>query len=340
MEIIDLNELSEKCKENHRLFNVMFVLLNKCDQNCIHCYIPEHDSYGLPTAKVKELITEARELGALNITLTGGEILLRKDLLEIVAFARSLFLRVFLMSNAYSLTEDKIRQLKELGIAEFSTTIFSMDSTIHDEITQKKGSLSKIIKNVLLLKKYGIPLTIKTPLMEINKFAYKDVEKFAADNEFNFMATTTIFTKADGDESPHTLQIKNDLQRIILETERILNKYSSRSITTSKSGIPCSAGFSNICINYNGDVWPCNSLMLKVGSVLETRLTSIWKNSNILNEWRRKSVQPIEVCQTCIYSKYCLRCPGMALLEDKDLYGCSSSAKRIAIEKYKGGGYL
>ena len=334
---VDLNELSEKCKKNQRLFNVMFVLLNGCDQNCIHCYIPNHNSYGLPTQKIKDTILEARSLGALNITFTGGEILLRKDLFELIEFARNQFLRVFLMSNAYYLNETKIKRLSQLGIAEFSTTVFSMDPKIHDMITRTKGSFEQIYKNILLLKKYDISVTIKTPLMELNKYAYKQVEAFARENNFNFMTTTTIFTKADGDDSPHELQIRDGLHDITMEIEEILNNYRSISLSTNKEGIPCSAGFSNICINYDGDVWPCNSLMLKVGNILEGNLTNIWTNSVELNLWRKKSVEPISACTTCKLKGVCLRCPGMALLEDNNLYGCSSSAKKIAIEKFKGG---
>ena len=82
MKNFKLDELSDKCKENCVLFNVMFVLLSACNQDCVHCYIPEHNKLGLETSKIKNLIDEARSLGALNVTFTGGEVFVRKDFLD------------------------------------------------------------------------------------------------------------------------------------------------------------------------------------------------------------------------------------------------------------------
>ena len=328
--IINIDKLSEQCKKTKSLFNVLFVLLSSCNQNCIHCYIPEHNEFGLKLNKIKKIVKQARELGALNITLTGGEIFVRKDIFDIISYAKSQHLRVFLMSNASLINEKDIIQLHNLGIAEFSTTLFSMDAKIHDKITQLPGSWDKTYNNILLLKKYGIPVTVKTPLMEINKYDYKEVEKFASQNGFNFITTTTIFTKTDGDDSPHDLKIKSEAKTIIKETRELLQKYRSEELSYEKSGIPCGAGFNSITINYDGTVWPCNSLLLPVGNINNESLKEIWENSKSLNQWRAQSVLPLQKCIKCKLKNKCLRCPGMALLEDGDLYGCSSSAKEIA----------
>lgn len=124
MDTIDINALSEKCKQNVKLFNILIVLLSSCNQNCTHCYIPEHKSHGLPTHIVKRAICEARQLGALNVTLTGGEIFLRSDILELVRYAKKLHMRVFLMSNASLLTEDIIIELKKLELLNFQPHCF------------------------------------------------------------------------------------------------------------------------------------------------------------------------------------------------------------------------
>jgi MoaA/NifB/PqqE/SkfB family radical SAM enzyme len=221
MSTIDISALSEKCKQDKRLFNVLIVLLSACNQECIHCYIPEHKNIGLPLDVVKRIIDEARELGALNVTLTGGEIFVRKDIFNIIEYAKNKGMRVFLMSNASMPTKEQIKKLYELGIAEFSTTLFSMDEHIHDKITLCPGSWAQTMRNIKRLKEYNIPVTVKTPLMEMNKHAYKDVEKFAEENGFNFMSTTTIFAKSDGDTSPCDLGIQSDLCTIVRDTKRL-----------------------------------------------------------------------------------------------------------------------
>lgn len=333
MERFQIDSLAQMCQEETQLFNIMFVLLSACNHNCVHCYIPEHTNMGLPTDKVKALIDEARALGALNVTFTGGEILLRKDLLELVAYARSQYMRVFLMSNAYALTEDSIKKLSDLCISEFSTTVFAMDPAIHDRITQVPGSLNRVLHNIDLLKKHGIRVTIKTPLMEINKFCYREVEKYASDNGFHFMNTATIFSKTNGDRSPHDLEIGADLRQVVYETDILNKKYRGERIVLQDGEIPCSAGHSNICINYDGTVWPCNTLTLDVGNVFSASLRDIWIGSSALNHWRKSSRKIPAVCTQCKMREQCVRCPGLAYMENGDLFGCSLSAKRIAEQR-------
>ncbi len=327
---INIKELSDRCKESHQLFNLMIVLLSACNQNCVHCYIPEHADKGLPFEDVCRVIRQARELGALNLTLTGGEIFVREDIFDIIQEAKSQHMRVFIMSNASLIDSVKADKLKDLGIAEFSTTLFSMDEAVHDGIARHPGAFRKTINAIDMIKARKIPVTVKTPLMEANKYGYRDVEKYADSNGFNFMTTTTIFSKSNGDSSPHDLGIKSDLCNIVKETKEILLKYRDNEIDYRKEGIPCGAGFNSITVNYDGEVWPCNSLFLQVGNIFQRSLIEIWNNSERLIEWRRKAILPIKDCILCELKDKCLRCPGMAFLEDGDLYGCSSSAKKIA----------
>lgn len=333
MDKFELNKLSSICKKNNILFNVMFVLLSECNHRCIHCYIPEHCTPGLTTKEIFDCIDEARSLGALNITLTGGEIFLRKDLLDIIEYSRKKHMRVFLMTNATLVDEKMAQRLKELYISGFSTTIFSMDENIHDEITQVKGSLKRTLKTLELMSKYNVNITVKCPLMEINKHGYIEVEKYARENGYEFMTSATIFCKTNGDDAPHNLEIKENFPEILEDVDELTKKYFPDKLMDDEEGVPCSAGYSNICINYDGTVWPCNTLVMDCGNIKNDSLSNIWKNSKKLNEWRIKGKEKLKVCEDCKLKKKCIRCPGLAYMENKDLYGCSSSAKRLAINR-------
>ncbi|MBE6758749.1 MAG: radical SAM protein [Ruminococcaceae bacterium] len=330
MENFDIELLTQQCKNDTQLFGIMFVLLSKCNHDCVHCYIPGHCSDGLPKEIIFRVIDEARALGALNVTFTGGEILLRKDLLELISYARSKHMRVFLMSNGYALDEEYVRKLADLYISEFSTTVYSLNAKIHDKITRVEGSLKKTLGNISLLKKYNIDITVKTPLMEDNKYEYREVEKYARENGFAYRTTPTIFSKTNGDTEPHDFQICSDLDTIVRETDRVNEQYRGELISRNDGGIPCSAGHSNICINFDGTVWPCNTLTLNVGNIWTQSLRDIWMSSKELIDWRKLCTQVPEKCASCELHSWCIRCPGLAYMEDKDLYGCSSSAKRIA----------
>ena len=329
----EIDTLIEQCKNDTQLFGIMFVLLSRCNHDCVHCYIPDHASSGLDTQTVKRTIDQARALGALNVTFTGGEILLRKDLLELVRHARSKYMRVFLMSNGYGLDEHYVQQLADLHIAEFSTTVYSMDPEVHDRITRVPGSFRKTIHNIALLKAHNIEVTVKTPLMEYNKYAYKEVEEYARSNGFNFRTSPSIFSRTNGESTPHDHEIQADLCTVVRETDAVNARYRGEIVSRNDGTIPCIAGHSNICVNYDGNVWPCNTLPLNVGDIHLQSLEEIWHHSRELNGWRSRCRMVPEPCKACQLHKKCVRCPGLAYLEDNDLYGCSSAARKIAEQR-------
>lgn len=172
------NYFYNKAISENKPVGVMIELLTKCNLRCKHCYLPTHIESGFETNYIKKLLCELRELGIVNVSFTGGEIFLREDIFELIKTARDLHMRVFLLSNATLLTEQKIKMLSELYITEFSTTIFSLKEEINDFITEQKGSLKIILDNLQLLKKYNIKVQVKTPLMDINCNDLNDIERY------------------------------------------------------------------------------------------------------------------------------------------------------------------
>ena len=141
-------------------------LTTLCNWKCKHCYINFHDEKGLPELKIKELLREFRELGVHQLVLTGGEIFIRKDILRIIRYAKELHFRVNILSNASLVTDEVAKELSELYITEYSLTIFSLNEDIHDNITGVKGSLRAALNGIELLKKYNIPVELKTPILK------------------------------------------------------------------------------------------------------------------------------------------------------------------------------
>lgn len=138
-----LDEMYDYAHDHRSLLSMMIELTTICNEKCVHCYIPEHTNIGLKTDDIKRVVKEFREMGGLNLSLTGGEIFLRSDIYEIIEYARNLKLRVFLLTNGTLLGEKEIQLLKKYNIAELSISVYSLDDTIHDSITGVKGSLKK-----------------------------------------------------------------------------------------------------------------------------------------------------------------------------------------------------
>ena len=69
--------------DGRRLYSVTLAVTNRCPFRCWHCYNAGRSPEDIPLAALKRLAAKIQDLGAVMVTLTGGEPLLRKDLAEI-----------------------------------------------------------------------------------------------------------------------------------------------------------------------------------------------------------------------------------------------------------------
>jgi radical SAM protein with 4Fe4S-binding SPASM domain len=325
---MDIDYLYDIAYRKNIPVSVMIELLTKCNMRCSHCYLYEHNNDGFSFDTISRLLYEFRDLGIVNVSFTGGEIFLCDDIFEIISLARKLYMRVFLLSNATLLDENSVDNISKLFISEFSTTIFSLNNEIHDSITNVKGSLSLILKNMQLLKEKGIRVKVKMPIMQINVSDFKNVKEYCKANSFDFFASFVIFPKFDGDKSPKTLSADLDSLRFILDDLDILNSYSGISLDSYT--VPCKALFYSFSIDCNGNVFPCNSFPYKVGNVYNNSLHNIWYNSKELKHIKSIKMSDLKHCTSCDKKNRCNRCPAMAYLDGNDLYGCDFFAKSIA----------
>lgn len=325
-----MNDLSEEvyttAHDKRILLSLMLELLTTCNENCIHCYIPKHNNGGLSLGVIKRAIKEFRELGGFNLSLTGGEIFLRKDLLEIIEYARLMGLRVFLLTNGSLITRSVAKELKKLCISELSVSVYSLDETIHDSITRCEGSLRRTLDGIRYANEQGLRITVKTPLMNINRFSYIQLADFCKEKGYQYLASTVIFAKSNGDKSVKSLSInKNDMANV----SRAVSAYEPVGMR-NKFDEACGSLRYSLAIDANGDIFPCNSFYLKMGNVYQDGLEDVWKSKQIQMIQNIKK-SDLDRCCSCQIKEKCNRCPGLAYLEDGDYRGCSRTARESAM---------
>lgn len=328
-----ITSLDEFAKNKNIPLHATIELLTRCNCRCIHCYIPEHNDDGLHINQIKSILNDLRKLGTIDVTFTGGEIFLRKDIYEIIEHARTLNFRVYLLSNASVLNESIIKTLSKLYIAEFSTSIFSLKASIHDHITRVHGSLKKTVDNIFLMKKYNISIEIKTPILKENISEYKELIEFCKENNFKSQLTTAISSKNNGDISPTLLRVDSEIYpQIIKDIDLMVNAYVHKNtkVHFNPNDYLCKAIVNSIYIDCKGNVFPCNSFLYNIGSINENSIGDIWHYSIKLKKIRDIKKRDLKECSNCYLREYCNRCPGLALSEDKTIYGCSFVDRRMA----------
>lgn len=306
--------------------SVVIELLTQCNLKCEHCYLPAHTDSGLSFETVKKLLYSLRDLGIASVSITGGEVFLREDIFDIIELARSLHMRVFILSNATLLDKHKIERLSKLYISAFSTTIFSMDSKIHDAITGCSGSLATVLANLEMLREAKIPVHVKTPIMKKNVYDFREIQKYCQENGFEYFVSPQIFPKLDGDTSPKNLRISNqELATIFDEVDAV-----SRTDYLHVNDVPCNALCYSFAIDCRGDVYPCNAFSFKVGNIYQNTLEYIWYESDRMKFIQSIRNKDLKLCVACKYKEFCTRCPGMAFMETNDVYACDEFARCMA----------
>lgn len=301
-----------------QLTNLHIEITSLCNERCIHCYIP-HDykiSYMKPDL-FYSIIQQCFDLKLLHITISGGEPMVHKNFIDFLRKCREYDFSVNLLSNLTLLNEEIINEMKANPLLGVQVSLYSMDSEIHDEITQMKGSFEKTKNAILKLIENDIPLQISCPIMKQNKDSFKDVinwakkHKIQVGDDYGIIAsynhtTQNLNCRLSIDEIKFLLEdkITNDstyIEKLKIEAEK---KAKSKA-----DDFVCSVCNSSICIADNGNVYPCAGWQgYVVGNINKSSLKDIWENSDKVQYLRNLRKKDFSKCINCIDKEFCTMC--------------------------------
>lgn len=248
---------------------------------------------------------------------------------------------VTIFTNGTLLTKKIILELKKLFVQEVHISLYSANPEIHDKITKKTGSFQKSLLAIKWLTTAGITTRIKCPLMNKNADYVDCLKKLARELKADIQFTSVITSKNDGDNSTHSLRmIANQAKKALSDNK--IDKHSFLPTNFSdqpEDCVPCDVVFNGGSIDPYGNVFVCNQLRICGGNILDKPLIKIWKNSLEFQKLRNIRLSDLRDCMACNLFKHCVRCPGLALLEDRGIFSCSSVAKNNAILRKEIGVY-
>ncbi len=296
-------------------------LTYRCNEQCVHCYL-DHDDHGeMTTAEIKHLLREMAEAGVFILTLSGGEIFLRKDFFEILECARSLTFCVKLKTNAVLIREAQAARLRDLGVQSVQISIYSHRPEVHDAITKVKGSLRRSIDAIRFLKSQGLKVIMANVLMTQNMQDYHGVRALADELGADYTLDPTITPMMDGDRSILDLNAGEPALRQLFRDESLIGNAEEfcapppTPTADSMDSLPCSAGHTACYVSPYGEFYPCVQFPLSCGNVRQQRFLDIWRDSPQLKEVRSIRLKNLSSCSQCAHGATCTRCPGLAFLE-------------------------
>lgn len=325
---LKLTQISEK---KYIPLYVTFEVTHSCNLRCIHCYIPleerqrKNDLKKLELNEIKNILKQLSQAGTMFVVFTGGELFLREDWFEILKSARELLLDTTIFTSGVLINESVVTKLKTIGISAVEITLYGKQHT-HNKITKTPNSFKKTLNAIDLLRRENIHVTIKSPLMNVNIGDYNFLINFAESKKIDFKFDPVVTCGNDGNKKPLKLRANLDDLKKVYCNPKVFNP---EKITNYKEESFCSAGYNYCSIDCYGEVFPCLQWLYPAGNLKKKSFKEIW-NGKIMKIVRSYRFKDLKECQKCDLVNYCMRCPGITLQEEGDIFSPNKTACQIA----------
>jgi len=313
-----------------------------CNLNCKHC----HASGGRQMAD--ELTTEEgrgliRQIAAIDefrmLVLSGGEPLVRPDIIELVSYASGLGLEISIATNATLITPEMASKLKKAGAVNVAIGLDGATENTHDAIRSTPGCFKQTMRGIEATKDAGLALQINITMMKHN---YHEIPALLdMTNEFGADIVLLYNLVPEGRGREGEIELSRDQFQDIIEfvSERqrtivpiveptcspqywayLMSKFNEngnghkehkpgRLATFAFKG--CAAGNGLCYVKPNGEVWPCPFVPVSGGNIRNMPLKEIWESSEVFVNLKTRDNLKGE-CGRCINKSICGGCRGRA----------------------------
>lgn len=300
---------------------------NACNMYCDHCYRDAgcKAEEELSTAEAKTMLEQIAKAGFKIMIFSGGEPLLRPDIVELAAYAKSLGLRPVFGTNGTLLTVEMAKNLKEAGAMGMGISLDSLDSGKHARFRRYENAWEETVQGMRNCREVGLPFQIHTTVMEWNSAELEDLTDFAvregAVAHHIFFLVPTGRAVSIEEESLRAEAYEEVLSRIMRKQLTVdielkptcapqFMRIAKQLGVDTRFSRGCLAGTAYCIISPKGQVQPCAYLNIPLGDVRETPFDEIWRNNPVLQELRTLDYKG--GCGTCEYKKLCGGCRARA----------------------------
>jgi MoaA/NifB/PqqE/SkfB family radical SAM enzyme len=319
----------------HIPLSVLFEVTHRCNLGCEHCYLtegpvgrPRPTRQELSLEEIRRILDELAEAGTFFLTLSGGEVFMRRDFLDVVAHARSCGLSVTVFTTGTLLTPETATALADLHPLSVEVSIYSGRPEIHDRVTRIPGSHARSLRALRLLKERGVVILIKSPLMNLNSEEYHGIVGLAEELGAGCGFDPLLIPRRDGDMAPVKLSLDREQMRAFFSDPVLAREFFQPVKCLPQPGEEiCGTGRRTCLISPYGDLFPCGVHPIPAGNLREKSFHEIWTGSPLLRDLRTKTVDDLRNGAKAIGG---LRCSALALIEHGDFLGPFSRGEEMA----------
>lgn len=314
-------------------------MTSACNLQCIHCHARggKRAADELSTAEAKRFLDQLAEVPEFRMmAFTGGEPLVRDDLLELLAYSQALGFTNTLATNATLVDDPVARRLFAHGVVIAAVSLDGFDAATHDSIRGSPGSFDTAVRGMRALRQAGILLHINITAMQYNVDQIEPLMSLVEELGTGILLMYQLVPVGRGQEVGEAALDLNANERLIRfmakaqrETHAIMEPVAAPQywpFLLQENGIRsgpllrmaeavfhgCSAGRGFVYVRPNGDVQPCPFIAVNCGNVRERPFADIWTSSPVLQDLRARERKLKGRCGDCRYRRLCGGCRGRA----------------------------
>jgi radical SAM protein with 4Fe4S-binding SPASM domain len=302
----------------------------------------------LTTEQAKAMISAIRAVGTPILVFSGGEPLMRPDILELAEFARDVGLPTALASNGTMIDRATARRIQAAGIRRVSVSLDGADEATHDYLRMQEGSFAAAVQGLRHLKAVGLGTQINCTVARHNVQQLDEMYRLALELEADAMHLFMLVPVGCGAELPESdmlgaqqyEQVLNWLYdrsregklfvkatcaphyyRVIRQRaaqEGIKLELASHGMSAMTRG--CLAGEAICFVSHKGEVFPCGYLPVEAGDVKDEAFSDIWNDSEVFNRLRDLEALGGK-CGPCEFKRVCMGCRARAYYAEGDYMG-------------------
>jgi AdoMet-dependent heme synthase len=314
-------------------FTVQWHLTDRCNLRCQHCYqagevraemaLPEVLRGLREIAETLHIWRDTYEMDfSPSFSITGGEPLLRQDLLTLLEEIRNSGYELHLLTNGTVLDNALAERLAAIGVNGVQVS-FEGPEAVHDRI-RGQGSFSRALRGVALLRQAGLPVTVNATISRLNRNSISDLVQDLADQGFQGrFGFSRLVPCGNGRDLLGEMLTADEVRALHRHLGGLavpgLEIVTGDPLAVEAPGGPdgdtpaggCAAGFSGITIMPDGLLTPCRRLNIPIGNIRTDSFREIWALSPVLNRLRDKSLYSGR-CGTCARWAGCRGCRAIA----------------------------
>lgn len=305
--------------------HMVWLATNACTARCLHCSSnsAKRSADELTTAEAIEMVDQLADSGVIDFGISGGEPLLRHDLLTIIGQAKARGMSVGVATNGAKLSDSLVSRMASL---ELNRLQVSLDGppTEHDRLRRWPGLHERAVASIRKAREAGLRVHVCCTITSLN---VDSLNSFVESLTFLDVQRLNFSRYVPTGRGTDVLDLPDARWRNVVEQSVALKKkYRGQleivthlaqqilvddEVADMPAFIGCQAGRGQGCISANGTVLPCVLLPLPLGNLRNASFQDIWKGSPTVHLLQSRT-ELQDKCGECYVRDRCGGCRAVA----------------------------